>query len=84
MDALDFLTPSVGELVGGGLRENDYDRLANSVPEKIDWYLDLRKFGGVPTGGFGLGFERYLQLLLSIHNIRDVIPFPRWAHHCDM
>lgn len=81
---MDFLTPSVGELVGGGVRESDYDRLANSVPQDTKWYLDLRKFGGVPTAGFGLGFERYLQLLLSVHNIKDVIPFPRWAHNCDM
>ncbi|XP_037029732.1 probable asparagine--tRNA ligase, mitochondrial [Bradysia coprophila] len=84
VDALDFLAPSVGELVGGGVRENDYDRLSSSVSQEISWYLDLRKFGGVPTAGFGLGFERYLQFLLSIHNIKDVIPFPRWAHHCDM
>ncbi|KAG4079973.1 hypothetical protein HA402_006285 [Bradysia odoriphaga] len=84
VDALDFLTSSVGELVGGGVRENDYDRLSSSVPQGTKWYLDLRRFGGVPTAGFGLGFERYLQLLLSIPNIKDVIPFPRWAHHCDM
>lgn len=83
VDALDFLAPSVGELVGGGVRENDYDRLSSNVPAETKWYLDLRKFGGVPTAGFGLGFERYLQMLLSVHNIRDVIPFPRWAHHCD-
>lgn len=81
---MDFLTPFVGELVGGSVREDDYNRLADSVPDELKWYLDLRKFGGVTTGGFGLGFERYLQLLLSITNIKDVIPFPRWAHHCDM
>lgn len=81
---MDFLTPSVGELVGGGVRENDYKRLSGSADEELKWYLDLRRFGGVPTAGFGLGFERYLQLLLSIPSIRDVIPYPRWAHHCDL
>lgn len=85
MDALDFLVPAVGELVGGGVRENDYNRLCGSVPgEVVDWYLDLRRFGGVPTAGFGLGFERYLKLLLGVSNIKDVIPFPRWTHNCAM
>ena len=50
----------------------------------LDWYLELRKFGGTPTGGFGLGFERYLQFVLGIESIKDVIPFPRWPHHCDL
>lgn len=52
--------------------------------ESLKWYLELRKYGGVTTGGFGMGFERYLQFLLNIHSIKDVIPFPRWAHNCNM
>jgi asparaginyl-tRNA synthetase len=86
VDALDFLVPTVGELVGGSVRENDYDRLKAKLPnaEALDWYLELRKYGGVPTSGFGMGFERYLQFLLGIGNIRDAIPFPRWAHNCKM
>ncbi|XP_053695755.1 probable asparagine--tRNA ligase, mitochondrial [Sabethes cyaneus] len=86
VDGLDFLVPHVGELVGGSLRENDYNRLKEKLPDHdaLGWYLDLRKFGSVPTGGFGLGLERYLSWILHVHNVRDVIPFPRWAHNCPM
>ncbi|KFB43767.1 AGAP001276-PA-like protein [Anopheles sinensis] len=86
VDALDLLVPHVGELVGGSVREDNYDRLQHKLPnlELLQWYLDLRKFGGVTTAGFGLGFERYLSWLLNVHNIKDVIPFPRWAHNCVM
>ena len=84
MDALDLLVPNVGELVGGSLRENHYDKLKNRIPNNMDWYLDLRKFGSVPTGGFGMGFERYLQFITGIENIKDTIPFPRWPHNCHM
>ncbi|XP_068240081.1 asparaginyl-tRNA synthetase-like [Palaemon carinicauda] len=85
---LDLLFPNVGEVAGGGLREHDFFALQNRLREhkltkSLDWYLDLRKFNGrVPSGGFGLGFERYLLFLLGIHNIKDVIPFPRWTKHC--
>lgn len=48
----------------------------------IGRYLDLRRFGSVPHGGFGLGFERYLQCILGVANIKDVIPFPRFSHSC--
>lgn len=86
VEALDFIVPRIGELVGGSIREDNYEVLEAKMPagENLKWYLDLRKYGGVTTGGFGLGFERHLQLLLNIHNIRDVIPFPRWAHNCNM
>lgn len=86
VEALDFLVPRVGELVGGSVREDDYERLKAKIPDKenLKWYLDLRKYGNVTTGGFGWGFERYLQLLLNIHSIKDVIPFPRWPHNCSM
>lgn len=86
MAALDLLAPGIGEIVGGSLRENDYDKLKQKLSEnrmKLGWYLDLRKFGGVPTGGFGLGFERYLLFLLGINNIKDTILFPRWPHNCN-
>lgn len=85
--AFDLLTPLVGELVGGSLREDNYDKLKTRVPtnkNSFDWYLDIRKYGGVSTGGFGLGFERYLILLLGINNIKDTIPFPRWPHNCKL
>ncbi|XP_063927886.1 asparaginyl-tRNA synthetase [Zophobas morio] len=87
VSAFDLLGPNVGEIVGGSLRENDYDKLRKKIPEEnshLEWYLELRKFGSVPTGGFGLGFERYLQSLLGIGNIKDAIPFPRWPHNCSL
>lgn len=73
-------------MVGGSLREDDYALLKEKLPNGTDleWYLDIRKFGGVPTGGFGLGFERYLQFILGINNIKDTIPFPRWPHNCKL
>lgn len=76
--------PVVGELAGGSVRENNIERLKQSLPPGLEWYLDIRKYGGCTTGGFGIGFDRYLQLLLDVPNIKDVIPFPRWAHHCAM
>uniref|UniRef100_A0A8C0SDU6 asparagine--tRNA ligase n=2 Tax=Canis lupus familiaris TaxID=9615 RepID=A0A8C0SDU6_CANLF len=85
--AVDLLVPGVGELFGGSLREERYhfleQRLARSgLTETYQWYLDLRRFGSVPHGGFGMGFERYLQCILGIDNIKDVIPFPRFTHSC--
>ncbi|XP_034478640.1 probable asparagine--tRNA ligase, mitochondrial [Drosophila innubila] len=86
VDALDLLMPSVGELCGGSLRESDAERLKMhpQLPKDLSWYVELRKYGGLPTGGFGMGFERYLQLLTGVKNIRDVIPFPRYPHSCKM
>uniref|UniRef100_A0A182PRQ9 asparagine--tRNA ligase n=1 Tax=Anopheles epiroticus TaxID=199890 RepID=A0A182PRQ9_9DIPT len=86
VDAFDLLVPHVGELVGGSVREDSYDRLQRKLPnfDVLQWYLDLRKFGSVTTAGFGLGFERYLSWMLNVHNIKDVIPYPRWAHNCVM
>lgn len=86
MDAVDFLMPMVGELAGGSVREDNYDILKESMPsgDELKWYLDLRKYGGCTTGGFGIGFDRYLQTLCGINNIKDTIPFPRWPHHCSM
>nr|XP_054367697.1 probable asparagine--tRNA ligase, mitochondrial [Mirounga angustirostris] len=85
--AADLLVPGVGELFGGSLREERFhlleQRLARSgLTEAYQWYLDLRRFGSVPHGGFGMGFERYLQCVLGIDNIKDVIPFPRFTHSC--
>lgn len=84
VDCFDFLVPEVGELVGGSIRESKVDELLQRLPDTkmLDWYVDLRRYGSATTGGFGLGFERYLQYVLHVKNIRDVIPFPRWPHHC--
>lgn len=84
VEAIDLLMPHVGELAGGSVREDNYDVLKSSIPDDLQWYLDLRRYGGCTTGGFGIGFDRYLQVLLGVNNIKDTIPFPRWPHHCQM
>ncbi|NXR35947.1 SYNM protein, partial [Zosterops hypoxanthus] len=91
--AVDLLVPGVGELCGGSLREERLPFLESRLQRygkstdarRLAWageYLDLRKFGSVPHGGFGMGFERYLQYILGVDNIKDVIPFPRFSHSC--
>ncbi|KZC04428.1 PREDICTED: probable asparagine--tRNA ligase, mitochondrial [Dufourea novaeangliae] len=84
--AMDLLVPEVGELVGGSMREDDYKKLKSKLPLRtnLSWYLELRKYGNVPTGGFGMGFERFLQSILGISNIKDTLPFPRWPHNCNL
>lgn len=83
VSAMDILIPSIGELVGGSVREENYDILKSKMIDfniqidKYQWYLDLRKYGTIPHGGFGLGFERLLLLITGMDNIKDVIPFPR-------
>uniref|UniRef100_G3PEJ7 asparagine--tRNA ligase n=1 Tax=Gasterosteus aculeatus aculeatus TaxID=481459 RepID=G3PEJ7_GASAC len=78
--AVDLLVPGVGELCGGSLREERLDLLKARLGE----YLDLRRFGSVPHGGFGMGFERFLQCILGVDNIKDVIAFPRFSHSCPL
>ncbi|XP_074788800.1 asparaginyl-tRNA synthetase isoform X2 [Athene noctua] len=85
--AVDLLVPGIGELCGGSLREERLPFLKSrlqrlGLADAYQWYLDLRKFGSVPHGGFGMGFERYLQYILGVDNIKDVIPFPRFSHSC--
>ncbi|MFW5900125.1 MAG: asparagine--tRNA ligase, partial [Desulfovermiculus sp.] len=81
--AMDVLVPRVGELVGGSQREERLQVLAARMrdmgldEEEYSWYLDLRRYGTVPHSGFGLGFERLLMFITGVHNIRDVLPFPR-------
>jgi len=81
--AMDILVPGIGELVGGSEREEREDVLSARIKEcgldeaKYRWYLDLRKYGGAPHAGFGLGFERLMLFVTGLQNIRDVIPFPR-------
>ncbi|NXO62129.1 SYNM protein, partial [Phainopepla nitens] len=79
--AVDLLVPGVGELCGGSLREERLPFLESRL-QRYGKYLDLRKFGSAPHGGFGMGFERYLQYILGVDNIKDVIPFPRFSHSC--
>jgi len=81
--AADMLVPVIGELVGGSQREEDLEKLEQRMveceldPQEYWWYLELRKYGGVPHAGFGLGFERLVMYLTGVANIRDVLPFPR-------
>lgn len=81
--ACDLLVPGIGELVGGSEREADYEKLKNRITELgmdiagYQWYLDLRKYGGCPHAGFGIGFDRLLQFVTGIVNIRDVQAYPR-------
>jgi asparaginyl-tRNA synthetase len=81
--AMDLLVPRIGEIIGGSQREERLDVLKELIQLKglnlkdYWWYLDTRRFGAAPHAGFGLGFERLLQYLTGMPNIRDVIPFPR-------
>ena len=81
--AMDVLVPRLGEIIGGSQREDDTKKLTQRMielgmnPEDYSWYLDLRRYGTVPHSGFGLGFERLIQYISGMANIRDVIPFPR-------
>ena len=87
--AMDILFPGIGEIVGGSQREERLDVLRKRMKElKIEekelwWYLELRKFGSVPHSGFGLGFERLVQFVTGMSNIRDEIPFPRFPSHIE-
>jgi asparaginyl-tRNA synthetase len=81
--AMDILVPGIGEIVGGSQREERYEVLESRMVqagidlEEYSWYLDLRRYGTVPHSGFGLGFERLVQFVTGMKNIREVIPFPR-------
>ena len=81
--AMDVLFPGIGEIIGGSQREERYDVLKSRIAEigidekDVWWYLETRKFGTAPHSGFGLGFERMVQFISGMGNIRDVIPFPR-------
>ncbi len=87
--AVDLEVPGAGELMGGSQREEDYDKLVSRMKEldmdasSMEWYLNLRKFGGCPHSGFGMGFERLLIYLTGVENIRDVIPYPRTPGNCE-
>ncbi|KAJ3474211.1 hypothetical protein NLG97_g9943 [Lecanicillium saksenae] len=97
VDCFDLLVPGLGELAGGSMRENRLPELEESmrlhglaVPNprqpgsnNLGWYLDLRRWGCPPHGGFGLGFDRLLSYLTGVTNVRDVVPFPRHFERCD-
>lgn len=84
VQACDWLVPGVGELIGGSIREENYETLKTEMESRgmdtksYSNYLDLRRYGTAPHGGFGLGFERLISFVGGVANVRDVIPFPRW------
>ena len=83
MQGTDVLFPRIGEIIGGSVREESYEKLLEEIDSRgmkrdiYDWYLDTRKYGTCPHGGFGLGFERLILFVTGMQNIRDVIPFAR-------
>ena len=90
----DLIFPDLCELVGGSMREHRSKELLDTMKEHgllkdtsgasgLDWYVDLRRYGSVPHGGFGLGFDRLLCYLTGVNNIRDVVAFPRWYGRCE-
>lgn len=85
---VDLLVPGIGELMGGSLREERPEVLKQQLlafglgEEEYQWYMDLRKYGTVPHGGWGIGFERYLLMVTGMDNVRDIIPFPRYNNNC--
>ena len=87
--AVDLEVPGAGELMGGSQREEDYDTIIKRAQSMgvdlsvVDWYLNLRKYGGCIHSGFGMGFERLIMYLTGVDNIRDVIPFPRTPGNCE-
>ncbi len=87
--AVDLLVPGVGELIGGSQREERYDRLTERIKQmglnedEYKWYNDLRRYGTVQHGGFGIGFERLIMYVTGVSNIRDVIPYPRTAGNAE-
>ncbi len=87
--AVDLEVPGAGELMGGSQREDDYDKLVERMKEfgiateGMEWYLNLRRYGGCMHSGFGMGFERLIIYLTGVDNIRDVLPFPRTPKSCD-
>ena len=87
--AVDLEVPGAGEIMGGSQREEDYDKLLARIDQlkmdksTLDWYINLRKFGGCVHSGFGMGFERLLIYLTGVDNIRDVIPYPRTPGNCE-
>jgi len=87
--AVDLEVPLAGELIGGSQREDDYDTIMDLAKKHgvdtdvVDWYINLRKYGGCYHSGFGMGFERLIMYLTGVENIRDVIPYPRTPGNCD-
>jgi asparaginyl-tRNA synthetase len=95
VDCFDLLVPELCEIVGGSMRQHQLEPLLDSMRRSgmigpgpddlgsLQWYIDLRRWGSVPHGGFGLGFDRLLAYLSGVQNIREIVTFPRWYGRCD-
>ena len=89
MQGTDVLFPRIGEIIGGSVREESYQKLLDEIERRnmkestYSWYLDTRKYGSCPHAGFGLGFERLILFVTGMQNIRDVIPFPRTPRNAE-
>ena len=89
MQGTDVLFPRIGEIIGGSVREENLDKLVREIEDRgmdkncYNWYLDTRKYGSCPHGGFGLGFERLILFVTGMQNIRDVIPFARTPRNAE-
>jgi asparaginyl-tRNA synthetase len=89
VQAMDVLFPRIGEIIGGSVREESFDKLSKKIaelgmdPKELWWYMDTRRWGSAPHAGFGLGFERLILFVTGMANIRDVIPFPRAPHNAE-
>ena len=88
VSCFDLLFPGIGELAGGSMREHRLTHLEAALEahglDKGDygWYLDLRRYGSVPHGGWGMGWDRWISWVTGVGNLRDVVAFPRWKGHC--
>lgn len=89
-ECTDLVFPKWGEVVGGSLREDNTQVMISNLEKygieqsDYEWYLDLRRWGSFPHGGYGMGVERLLGVVTGITNIRDLIPVPRYMGHCAM
>lgn len=99
VECFDLLVPEICEIVGGSMREHQLEALISNMQQhgmiptssnssddqlgSLKWYIDLRRWGSVPHGGFGLGFDRLLGYLAGVQNIREIVTFPRWVGRCD-
>ena len=88
VSCFDLLFPGIGELAGGSMREHRLLHLEQALEdhgldkESYGWYLDLRRYGSVPHGGWGMGWDRWISWVTGVGNLRDVVAFPRWKGHC--
>ncbi|WWC62652.1 uncharacterized protein I303_105249 [Kwoniella dejecticola CBS 10117] len=88
VECFDLLFPNIGEMAGGSLREHRLSHLVKAIEdagmkkEEYEWYIDLRRYGSVPHGGWGMGWDRWISFVTGVGNVKDVVAYPRWKGHC--